>query len=301
MRVLMSAAASPAAWSIVRHLQGLGHHVTGIDAAADVAPLGEAVCDVFRLAPLAADPAYIPFLIERLADVDVFLPFIDEELMAIAEASLPSSLASRVALSPPESLRECVDKQAFQRRCEQEGLPVAPRAEGPPAFFKPRFGRGGKGVLLLDDEPLFAAMRGRDGVIQRRIRGTEYTVDAIFDGDGRLLATSSRKRLRAAGVSTVGDVEFDPALHALADRLGRVWSFRYAINFQVIRDDDGNDWLIELNPRLAGSALFSAFAGCDPIAATIALATGARWEPTRPRALRVWRHWSEWTQPEHRS
>jgi hypothetical protein len=125
--------------------------------------------------------------------------------------------------------------------------------------------------------------------------------DALFDGDGRLLATSSRKRLRAAGVSTVGDVEFDPALHALADRLGRVWSFRYAINFQVIRDDDGNDWLIELNPRLAGSALFSAFAGCDPIAATIALATGARWEPTRPRALRVWRHWSEWTQPEHRS
>ena len=62
--------------------------------------------------------------------------------------------------------------------------------------------------------------------------------------------------MRTAGVSTAGVVESDTRLEALARRLGERWRFRYAINFQAIRDENGLDWLIELNPRLAGSAIF---------------------------------------------
>ena len=112
-------------------------------------------------------------------------------------------------------------------------------------------------MIEARDDRLFDALRGRDGVLQQAIRGQEYTVDAIYDRDGRLVATSPRRRLRSAGVSTAGVVEPDARLHALAERLGRHWQFRYAINFQVVRDETDRDWLIELNPRLAGSAIFS--------------------------------------------
>jgi carbamoyl-phosphate synthase large subunit len=294
MRILVSAAASPAAVSIHRHLRSLGHTVVGIDAAAEAAALGRAFCDDFYISPLANSPEYLDFLRTRLAEVDVFLPFIDEELIAIAEQweSIAPTLRSRIAVSAPQVLLDCTDKCRFQRACEDAGLPIAPRATGAPAFFKPRYGRGGRGVIALHDHRMFDAMLGRNGVIQRAIHGEEYTVDAIFDRIGNLLATSPRRRVRAAGVSTIGEVVPDRALHALAARLGNHWRFNYAINFQVIRDTAGEDWIIELNPRLSGSGIFSAMAGCDPFAATIAVWQGEAWFG-EPRRLSIWRYWQE--------
>ena len=297
MRIMISAAASPAAVSILRHLRALGHVVIGIDAAPEAAPLGRAFCDTFHVAPLADSERYLPFIIERLHEVDLFLPFIDEELIALAHGwqSIPVECSARIALSMPAVLLDCVDKCRFQQVCELAGLPIAPSAVGTPAFFKPRFGRGGKGVLAVREAPVFEVLRDREGVLQRLIEGDEFTVDAIFDRNSQLVATVPRRRIRASGVSTIGEVIPDPLLHALAVRLGQQWQFRYAINFQVIRDAAGKDWLIELNPRLSGSAIFSAHAGCDPIAATIALWSGAAWS-AQPRPLRVWRYWQELTE-----
>lgn len=294
MRVMFSAAGSPAGPSISRHLRALGHEVIGLDAGADTEPLGAAFCDAFHVAPLAQSPDYLPFLCERLADVDLFLPFIDEELLAIADAwdRLPEALARRIAVCDADVLRECIDKRVFQQACLRAGLPIAPEATAAPAFFKPRHGRGGKGVIEVRDERMYEALQGRDGVFQCAIEGEEFTVDAIYDEQGKLIATSPRRRLRASGVSTIGAVVPDERLHRLAQALGERWRFRYAINFQVIRDVAGTDWIIELNPRLAGSAIFSALAGCDPFAATIALWKGEQWQGT-PRPLRVWRYWQE--------
>jgi len=299
VRVMISAAASPAAISIVSHLRSLGHTVVGIDAAAEAEMLGRAFCDVFHLSPLADSPEYLEFLVARLAEVDIFLPFIDEELIAIAEGweRIVPELADRIALSAPSVLLDCVDKCRFQRACRDAGLPIAPTANEAPAFFKPRHGRGGRGVIALNDSRMFEAMQGRDGVLQRAIRGEEFTVDAMFDRTGRLIATSPRRRIRTAGVSTIGEVVPDGPLHDLAARLGEHWQFRYAINFQVIRDSAGYDWIIELNPRLSGSGIFSAMAGCDPFAATIALWKREPWMGV-PRRLRVWRYWREMTEEQ---
>ncbi len=297
MRVMMSAAGSPASISILRHLRALGHTVLGIDASPVAESLARAFCDEFHRAPSAGSAAFPEFLRRRLAEVDVFLPFIDEELLAIAGhwLNLPPKLADRIAVSDPDVVLECVDKCRFQQACKDAGLPIAPEANGAPAYFKPRHGRGGKGVVEARDDRLFDALRGRDGVLQQAIRGQEYTVDAIYGRDGRLVATSPRRRLRAAGISTAGVVEPDERLHELAERLGRRWGFRYAINFQVIRDEANRDWLIELNPRLAGSAIFSTLAGCDPFAATLALWKGEPWQGA-PRRLEVWRYWQEHSQ-----
>jgi carbamoyl-phosphate synthase large subunit len=291
---MISAAASPAATSVLRHLRSLGHVVIGMDAAADAEYLGREFCDEFHVAPLASSPEYLEFLSVRLAEVDIFMPFIDEELIAIAEGweRIAADLAGRIAVSAPQVLLECTDKCKFQRACADAGLPIAPAVLEAPAFFKPRIGRGGRGVVPLTEKRMFDAMQGRDGVVQRMILGEEFTVDAIYDRGGSLVATSPRRRIRSAGVSTIGEVLPDRALHILAARLGERWQFRYAINFQVIRDGAGFDWIIELNPRLSGSGIFSAMAGCDPFAATIALWQGEPWSG-EPRRLRIWRYWQE--------
>ncbi|MEO8019650.1 MAG: ATP-grasp domain-containing protein [Pseudomonadota bacterium] len=297
MKIMMSAAGSPASVSIIQHLRALGHRSVGINASRDAGPLARKFCDEFHVAPLGTDPEFLRFLTQRLREVDLFMPFVDEELVAIARGwdEIAPELRARIALSEPQVVLDCVDKLRFQQVCEESGLPIAPRADDAPAFFKPRFGRGGKGVVACVDQRIHAAYAGRDGVMQRAIEGQEFTVDAIYSRSGQLLATSPRRRLAAAGVSTLGEVVPDEALHALAEALGRRWRFRYAINFQVIRDAHGHDFLIELNPRLAGSAIFSALAGCDPFAATIALHEGLAWEG-RARPLRIARYWTEFVE-----
>jgi carbamoyl-phosphate synthase large subunit len=169
---------------------------------------------------------------------------------------------------------------------------VAPEAVASPAVFKPRTGRGGKGVVFAGDDRMFGALHGRDGVLQRWIRGEEFTVDAMFDGAGALLATSARRRLSSAGVSTIGKTVADEQLNLLTRRLAERWRFRYAINFQVIRDPAGQDWIIEVNPRMAGSAIFSALAGCDLFAATLAVSEGRHWSGFAS-PLSVLRYWQE--------
>ncbi len=295
MRVMMSAAASPASVSIIGHLKSLGHQVVGLDANENAEQLGRAFCDEFYVCPLAISSDYLDFVCRKILDVDVFLPFVDEELFALANAwgNLPSSITRKIALSDPGVVLDCLDKQRFQMACVKKGLNIAPEVKFSPAFFKPRYGRGGRGVLSLDDQSMYDAVKDRDGVIQRKVLGTEYTVDAIFDRVGNFLVAIPRKRLSAAGVSTIGEVVHDDQLSELAKKLGNEWRFRYAINFQVIRDSEGKDWLIELNPRLAGSAIFSTLAGCDPFDATVTLSQGGTWVVTQPKPLKVWRYWSE--------
>jgi hypothetical protein len=161
MLVMIIAAASPAATFALRHLRSLGHSVIGIDAAAEAAYLGRIFCDEFHLSPLASSPEYLEFLSARLAEVDVFLPFIDEELIAIVEGweRITPGLTDRIALSAHQVLLECTDKCKFQRACEDAGLPIAPAALEAPAFFKPLYGRGGRGVASLADSRFFDAMR----------------------------------------------------------------------------------------------------------------------------------------------
>src|SRR5690554_5403022 len=82
-KVLISAAASPAAVSLITHLRKLGYMVIGLDANRDAAPLGQKYCDQFYFSPLATHRDYLPFLRERLSECDIFFPFIDEELEAL--------------------------------------------------------------------------------------------------------------------------------------------------------------------------------------------------------------------------
>lgn len=296
MKLLMSAATSGAAASLVRHLQALGHFVVGMDANACAADYGRYLCDEFILAPLATSADYPGFLASIANRFDLFIPFLDEELFLFAQGRISPDVARKTLLSDPETLNICLDKKRFQEFCSSRRLPVAATADAPPAVFKPRFGRGGKGVVMLEDQALLDYYAQKDGVLQRRISGIEYTVDALFGKMGELLFAVPRKRLEAAGVSRIGEIEFNPAVLKVVEHCAAELRFRYAVNIQVIQASDGSLHLLEINPRLAGSVIFTIMAGFDLLEQAVRL---YRDEPVvipargDLRSLRIVRHWSE--------
>lgn len=293
-RILVSAAASPAAVSLLRHLQGLGYVVRGMDSNAQAAPLADLCCDEFVVAPLAKTPEYLPFLRRQLNQVALFLPFVDEEIQAILDAPDVTELTQKIMLSAPDTLRTCLDKARFQAFCQDKHLAIAPLADSVPAIYKPLSGRGGKGVMRVDDPALFELLQQRtEGLLQRYLDGIEYTVDCLFDRAGQRVFAVARQRLLAAGVSTIGQIDQQPAVLALVDQLAEQCEFRGLVNIQIMLVGD-QPYLIEVNPRLSGSLIFTILAGADLLKAALPLWLWNHYpEPMSVQEGRILRYWSE--------
>ena len=296
MKILMSAASSAAATGIIRHLRTLGYHVIGMDADALASPLAMTECDEFIIAPPALSQDYPDFLLKLMPRFDLFIPFIDEELRVLSSGSVSYDVLKKTLICPAKTIELCTSKIRFQKFCERHNLPIAPQTDSLPAIFKPDHGRGGRGILILDDLELLKYARKQQGVIQTRLNGMEYTVDVLTDIDGKWLFGLPRKRLRTAGVSRIGEIDKNNHVLELARRCVSKIPFAYAINIQIMLDDDNNPHLIEINPRLAGSVMFSVAAGFDLLDLAIKVFFGQ--PASLPKTdsiknLRTIRYWQE--------
>jgi len=261
--VLISAAASPAASSLVRHLKSLGYYVIGLDSNEDAVALGEYVCDEFYVSPKATDESYIPYIRELLSKIDVFVPFIDEELEILHRLDSNDEIRKKTMLCPSPGALICLDKKLFQDYCESKGLSIAPVAEQAPAVFKPVKGRGGKGIIFASDDDMYNRLNGVKGYLaQALLQGEEYTVDCLYSHSGILKYAVPRKRLLASGVSTIGQVHNNPAVLSLVEKVSGCFDFTGLVNIQVMMVCN-RAYLIEINPRISGSIIFSIRSGAD--------------------------------------
>ncbi len=270
MRIMMSAAASPVAPGIIRHLKSLGHYVI----AHDCLPFGAGVADEFHVSPLATDPGYIDFIIAK--DPDIYLPFLDEELRAFDRITWRSG-----TWSPHETIKIFTSKVRQQNAFERMRLPVAPKSDGGPSYAKPDMGRGGKGIIKIDSWPMYDGVI-EDGhfLLQKAIEGEEYTVDVLTGLDGKFLFAVPRLRITTNGVSVIGKVVMDEGIISLARDIVAAFHFAGPINIQIVRESGTRKlYIIELNPRLSGSCMFTVMAGFDILAGTIEVWAGHSFTP----------------------
>jgi len=297
-KILLSAVGGPVSVGIIRHLQSLGHEVHGMDCRPTA--VGRHFVDVFHLSPLAAhEDAYLAFLKELLRDIDVFFPFVDEELWTIVRN--PGALTSEksvLAVSPRKTLEICTDKIYFQKHMEAAGIPIAPRTTGVPAIVKPRRGRGGVGVKIVEDTgELGFFLENENFLAQSLLSGPEYTVDVLVDRTGGWINGLARLRLQSKGVSTVGRIEQAEDILSLAQRVVRELPFYGPINIQIMRDkDEGRPFLVEVNPRLSGSIMFTVLGGFDLLGAAISLHLNNEYNDAAyiHDGLEITRYWSEY-------
>jgi carbamoyl-phosphate synthase large subunit len=273
---MLSAAASPVAPSIIRHLQALGHYVIGHDSLQE--GLGAKFCDEFHLSPNIATHryAYIQYLGRTMSSCGCYFPFLDEEL------TLDFGVIPDEFISPRDTLDIFTSKNKQQRKLGEAGLLPAPTmalASGK-AVCKPDLGRGGKGVFFTEDQVIIGRLSKTGYLCQQQIDGDEYTIDVLCGMDGKMLFAVPRLRIQAANVSTVGRIKMDERLIWLAEDVTKKFYFRGPINIQVIVEKDtGVPYIIEVNPRLSGSCMFTVMAGFDILDATIRMHEGKEFKP----------------------
>ena len=254
----------------------------------DTAP-ALAFCDKIHIVPKIRDERYIPVLSELCAQeqIDLLIPTIDTDLLLLSENKDKfEKCGTKVMISDCDKVQLCRDKNLtsdFFRSC---GL-NAPKTVNDyseyngnyPCFIKPKDGSSSIDAFKVNnsDELKVYAEHIKDYVIQPFISGEEYTVDIFCNFDGDPVYITPRKRLSVrAGEVLKTEICQDKIIIEETKNLIRRFKPCGPITVQLIRDNTGDDYYIEINPRFGGGAPLSMKAGANSAEAILKILSGER-------------------------
>jgi carbamoyl-phosphate synthase large subunit len=290
--IIVTGAGGPAGVAVIRALDGHGVRVVGVDA--DALAAGLRLADEGAVVPRADDSRYVPELVAlaRRTDATALVCTVAEEMAALNRAELQLRNAGVATWIPsPAALEACLDKWRFVQVMQEAGVRVPPtslecvdRVPGP-WIVKPRFGRGSRDVYTADDsrDLAWALRRVDQAIVQTRVTGREFTVDALVDPHGVMVGTVPRWRLETkAGISTKGRTFSDDNLVARTGEVLAAVGLTGPANVQGFVDGAGAITFIEVNPRFSGGLPLSIAAGADLVGEYLRGVLGL---PIRPERL----------------
>lgn len=240
----------------------------------DPAALTRYVADDFWEMPPTV-PEHVDALLAgcRERGIRALLPTRDGELAFWADQRDAFARESvDVIVSAPEAIRLCLDKLAFARFGEEEGLPFIPARLRPDALeasrlvVKERYGAGSRSIGL--DLDAAAALRHGERldepIFQPFVEGDEISIDAWIDRHGKVKGIVPRRRDQVVnGESQVTTTFYDPAIEAAATHVLERLALRGPVVMQALIDGDGGFHVIECNSRFGGASTTAISAGLD--------------------------------------
>ena len=261
--------------------------IYGADMAGTAPAL--AYCDYTRKVIAMNDPAYIQNLIDIcVADkIDLLIPTIDTDLLVLSENKERFAvIGTKVMISEPDKIRICRDKNNTSQFFVDCGLhapmPVNDWQEykdGYPAFIKPKDGSSSINAYKVDNVEELEVYAGQveDYIVQPFVDGREYTIDVFCDWNGEPISIVPRERLQVrAGEVLKTEICMDKTMIEEAKTLCKEFKPCGPMTVQLIRDKDGIDWFIEINPRFGGGAPLSMKAGARSAEAILQLMDGEK-------------------------
>lgn len=242
---------------------GIDHHVLVTESDSLSPSLHYA--DKSFVVPRIKEEGYLERIIDICLQegVDFLLPSKDSELTLFAGSVVLNEML-KLPLSSLETIRVCEDKIAFfdylknyfimpdtwMSRDGSDNL-----TEYPVVVKERGVGIETSGYYICNNDQQLnnAISQCMQPVIQKYIKGSEYTVDAIFNKNSEMIVAVPRERLRVRQfVSDVGLACKDESFEKNTEEVGRKLNLKGPVNVQWIRTSDGVDYLIEVNPRISG-------------------------------------------------
>lgn len=255
------------------------HRIIGVDM--DVTAAGIYLADDGRSVPAAADEEWSTAVADIVAEfsVDVIIPTVDEELMALP--SLSDALDDSVSIIAPkqEVIDLALDKYRATKRLSAAGHStpdtwlatevdqIDPSAY--PLVVKPRQGRGSRGVHRVETpnelaDHLANTTYAREALLcQECVTGTEYTTSVVGTTHNQLLSVVPKEAITKDGSTVLGATRSQPAVTESCVDLFETLEPAGPLNVQQIVDEDGIPQLIEINPRFSSTSCLTVEAGVD--------------------------------------
>ncbi len=158
----------------------------------------------------------------------------------------------------------CLDKKLFEEFMLENFKDYFPYyIPNEEYIIKPRKGFGSKGIKK--NPPTITLEE--DEVLQRLIKGTEYSVDAYFNKDNHYIDSVVRERLRVFDGEVISSaVDYQPKLSEITKEIGEKLQLQGPTCFQfIIERGTWRPYLIEINARFGGGYTLTHAAGLNMI------------------------------------
>ena len=286
--VMITAAGGGGSIEIIKSLKSKGYSVVGVDSSKYAG--GFAFADRSFTVPPASDPAFRTAITGIITETrpDFIAPLVDEEIPVFLDIATSASAPPFRLLAPsPEFCGFSLDKWLTFQNLRRVDVSVPDTELGStteelqwPAVVKPRQGRGGRevGYVKTRDELRRymerASARPEDYVVQRQVRGTEFTVSVVVALDGPLLAVVPKEVIIKKGITLAGVTRVSPAIDRLCRDIHERLNPRGPFNVQLIVDQTGQPYVIEVNPRYSTTVALTMAAGVEEVHVVIQRALG---------------------------
>lgn len=263
--------------------------IYGADMVGDAPAL--VYCDYTRKVVAMKDEKYIDNLLTicKADRIDLLIPTIDTDLLVLAKNKNKfESIGTKVMISAPDMIRVCRDKNNTSQFFLDCGLhapmPVNDWKEykaGFPAFIKPKDGSSSINAFKVENVEELEMYAGQveDYVVQPFVSGREYTIDIFCDFSGNPISIVPRERVQVrAGEVLKTQICMDQIMIEESKALCQAFKPCGPMTVQLIRDEKGVDWYIEINPRFGGGAPLSMKAGARSAEAILKMLDGDKVE-----------------------
>lgn len=287
--ILVSGASGIVGYGILKSLRASGFDMTTIGTSIYDDSVAPAFCDLFELAPLTADPAYLTWLL-RIIDVhaiDLIIPGIEADMYSWLDHKEEIEASGVTILqNAPVLTALCRDKWSFFEELVAANIDCAIDSSldsdfsalqarfGTPFLLKPRRGFGSKGIVRVHDEESFRGYEDQIGevLMAQPVVGDddhEYSAAAFGDGAGHVSAVITlRRKLSPNGFTDRAEVVPSDEFSATIELLARHFRPVGPTNFQFRRTGAGLK-LLEINPRISSSTSIRAAFGYNESAMAI--------------------------------
>ncbi|PIW36738.1 MAG: hypothetical protein COW24_03575 [Candidatus Kerfeldbacteria bacterium CG15_BIG_FIL_POST_REV_8_21_14_020_45_12] len=280
---------------------------------------GRYMADAFYATVGSKDDAYVDTVLDICAKekVDLYIPIIDYGFRKLAAAKTRFAEAGvYLMIADDAAMDVCADKYNTYLFFKENNIPTAETWEAVsngdfssvqyPVFIKPRTdGRASLDVYVINnEEELRFHTKGNDNyVMQQLIVGREFTVDCLSSLDGtELVGAVVRERTETKAGVSVKSRMVEPALTEIISgyikTIVETLKIPGICNIQGFIDENNNVYISEINPRSAGTHVFSIQAGLNSIHRLLQMKHGLSPELVRSQItinpnLKMIRFWDE--------
>ena len=254
MKIFTEASGSLVSVALINSLKNADLYVIASDI--DQENVGGVLANKYLQVPRVNDPRLWKLTLDLLVEnqVNLVLPSFDEMLYGWSTKNdWLRKHNIELILSPINTIKTFSDKWHTYLAFLDSALP-SPKTSLQQIYpmQKPRIGRGSKGIIITEDPVNMNNM-----ISQEIVKGTELTVDCLFDLEGRPIYIVPRMRLKTVdGKSIVSEVIEHNDVEQYILNLSQKYHFIGPVNIQCFVDNN-NIWFIEVNPRVSGGMALS--------------------------------------------
>ncbi|MGJ8454508.1 ATP-grasp domain-containing protein [Pseudothermotoga sp. U03pept] len=250
---------------------------------------------LFNVRKASDKDGFLEDLIDLLndTDIDIYIPVHSEECRVVAkrEKELRRETKIRFMISPSRTFQVLDDKSNAYQALSKIGVRTPKIFEKSeeitsfPIVGKPKIGSGSKGFVKISnrDEFLQFQKENRDALFVEYITGSEYTVDAFFNSEGKLVTYNQRIRLKTlGGAAVITQNDFAVDVKNQIERISSAYKINGPANFQFFHTPESEVVFTDINLRFASGGLpLTVESGANIVELLILELLGYKYDPNK--------------------